>query len=210
MSSLSFPFSSGLGGDDIGLPDETIPATEDHIQAALDRLALQFQDRPNFVQLLTELAVQCNGLEIVYGEQFPLLPVIATGTGIQLDVIGRIVGEPRGGFDDPTYRLHLVAKIYLNRSSGTPDQIYALFTALLGSIDGLSLTEEPPAAFTIHANGAALDQTTADYLLQILHRAKGAGIDARLNWSTVPGSETFTFLGGPGLGFENGIWSTTE
>lgn len=209
MGSFTAELMFPLGDDDSGL-DFTTPTTADHVQAAIDRLAYQFQDKPNIIDLITELCNQVNALEIVYGSQLPTLPQIDISVGVQLDAIGALLGERRGGFDDTVYRIHLKARIYLNRSSGNPKDIYALFAALLSISSGLWIEEHPPAGFTLHVTGTSMDATLAGYLKGILTRAKAAGVDARLNWNTVPGTEAFCFAGGPGLGFGAGIWSTTE
>lgn len=45
---------------------------------------------------------------------------IDNATGINLDIIGKLVGEPRGTYaDDDEYRIGIRARVQANRSSGT-------------------------------------------------------------------------------------------
>ena len=64
-------------------------------------------------------------------------------TGAQLDAIGALVGQPRDGQQDATYRLWLKARILVNRSSGAPPEMYAIAYLLLGSSAGLFLRQIP-------------------------------------------------------------------
>jgi hypothetical protein len=62
-------------------------------------------------------------------------PLYGVGRGVQLDRIGRLVGQPRAGVDDDHYRFYLRAKIRANRSDGTPDVIIGVFQAMLGATE---------------------------------------------------------------------------
>lgn len=62
-------------------------------------------------------------------------PLYGVGRGVQLDRIGRLVGQPRSGTDDEHYRYYLRARIRANKSSGTPEEIIAVFQAMLGATE---------------------------------------------------------------------------
>src|SRR5690349_3946784 len=51
---------------------------------------------------------------------------IDTAEGAQLDVIGKLVGQPRNGLDDDTYRRYCRARIATNRSNGTNENLITI------------------------------------------------------------------------------------
>lgn len=204
MSVLPAALPAPLGGSTaVALP----PLYGPQAQAALDRLALQFKDKPNLVGLIAALAASADRLETVVA-QLKTLPSIDQSSGTQLDILGEILGEPRRGFDDGAYQLHLKARAFLNRSSGTGEDLYHLFQLLIDV--PLQMQEQWPAAFEVLILSTALDPTLAGYLYAILQQAKPMGVRAILRWLNAPPTQSFCFAGGPGLGFDSGIWSSAE
>lgn len=69
-------------------------ATIDHKKQAVSRLAVQFSESTNFIDYITTLLTEADTLEEVFqsiiDERF-----IDTAIGVQLDVLGAIVGQPR-------------------------------------------------------------------------------------------------------------------
>ena len=55
----------------------------------------------------------------------------AIAEGNNLDVLGRIVGQPRDGLNDEMFFLWIKARILINRSSGTADEMIAILRLLL-------------------------------------------------------------------------------
>lgn len=80
--------------------------------------------------------------------------------GRQLDILGDLFGESRKGRGDFDYRLGLKARIAVNTSNGTPDEILEILTILTGSPD-VSIFEHYPSEFAVAAtvtrNGGSLN-----------------------------------------------------
>lgn len=66
----------------------------DHQQLGLSRLATQFRESVNLIAYLTTLLREANDLEQVYQDLLNNRWV-DTAVGVQLDIIGEIVGQPR-------------------------------------------------------------------------------------------------------------------
>lgn len=97
------------------------------------RLYTQFRDKATWTKWT----------DLVLGPQFQDLEDSAqtlltffdidNSEGAQLDLIGRYVGQSRLGTGDPTYRLYLKARILADRSTGTPEELYAVLRMLFGA-----------------------------------------------------------------------------
>lgn len=116
--------------------------------------------------------------------------------GAQLDNLGRFVGQARVGLDDATYRQYLRARILANKSSGTSEALYRVFTALLGL--PLRLVNAPVKTFLLHVNGA-ITRAQAMAALDFLIDSKEAGAHGILVWQETPTAALFTLDSGPGL-----------
>jgi hypothetical protein len=130
--------------------------------------------------------------------------VLDSAYGPHLDVLGRIVGELRNGRTDPSYRTAIQAKILLNKSSGTIEEIYAIF-ALLLAVNNLAATmrvqEFYPKALALRMGGVAVPDSIAADMAAILKKAKDAGALAHLEY----GNTTPLFgFDGAGSGFDTG------
>jgi Protein of unknown function (DUF2612) len=155
-------------------------------------LALQvdyFKDKANWGKLLQSYAVEFQAIEDMWSA-LQTQRDIDNGSGEQLDVIGRIVGQPRAGFADPAYRLRLKARILLNKCSGTIEEIYAIFVLLTAGANTFWLEQVFPASLVLHI----LEPTTPDItdLAAILQQAKDAGVGAQLHYITTSAATTFT------------------
>jgi hypothetical protein len=205
MGSLSFPLAGPLGGDD-ALTSTVAPVG--NAEAGTRRLLNQFQNLPGWEAILSALLEQFDELEDS-STQLGVLSAIDRNVGAQLDNIGALIGEPREGFDDVVYRLHLKARVFLNKGSGTAPEILRMFDTLLGGAVDLRLEDEYPATFSLHTeDSAALDGTLAPYLATFLSQARAAGVRSIFHWTVVPPSETFAFYeSSEGLGFDDGTLS---
>lgn len=168
------------------------------------RLYAQFRDKVTHKQWADLLGRQQQDVEDATQTLLTLLDIDAS-EGVQLDVIGRIVGQPRTGVDDPTYRLYLRARILANRSTGTVENIYAVMRALFGQD-----TARPVYSggwvkqFSIRL-GFVLTRTQALVALEFLGDAKEAGARGILEWIESPASAVFTYDSGPG--YDVGVWA---
>jgi|SRR5262245_58163108 len=118
---------------------------------------------------------------------------VTTAVGVQLDVLGRIVGEPRRNRDDDTYRIWISARNMVTRSSGKTTEILAIARTLAGPIVDIALEEYYPAAFLVRLSGTF----TLDEGYQIayqLKQAKPAGVLFGMTWAAA--ADTFRFAPG--------------
>lgn len=131
--------------------------TIDHTEKALSRIIddLKRDDFEKFVAVYTEEIQELEDALIDLADQ-KNLDVI---TGIWLDFLGKLIGEPRSGRTDEPYRSALRVKIAVNTSDGTPNKIISLVRQYTSS-ENVRLTEGTIAWATLFFNGTEnIDQT---------------------------------------------------
>lgn len=121
-----------------------------HVEDALARLAQQLKGKPGVEGLLSAFVQQVQELEDAV---FSILDTsgIETAYGAQLDRLGAIVGQPRGGDNDTDYRAAIKTRILINGSSGTIEELIAITTELLGIIE-IEIRESYPGEFELVIN----------------------------------------------------------
>ena len=104
------------------------------------------------------------------------------GAGYVLDVLGQLVGEPRGGRDDEHYQAALGLRILINRSfSLLPDILEIVDTASDG--EPWDYVDAFPAGFRINFAG---DVPHVLALLAALAEVRPLGVRCDLVWSDAP------------------------
>jgi cellobiose-specific phosphotransferase system component IIC len=193
-----FPFLLPTDSDFIDSPIHDLNV----VQEAIDRLVQQYKTG-NTEALIGAVATPAQDLEDaliqVYTQRW-----IATAVGAQLDVLGAIVGQDRGGFDDTTYRLFIQTRIQVNKSSGCPEELYAIFAPLLPAGVTQSLIYYAPAAFVLFFGGAALADGLATIFADFMRSARAGGVNGQIVWSHLAPSATFTLDGSSGQALDNG------
>lgn len=171
------------------IDDVLTPA--EHVAEGDAQLLWQYADKPRERAWLAEQLGQVESLEAV-GWQLLCERSIYTALGEQLDTIGRIVDQPRGGMLDEEYRLFLLGRIFVNRSNGTLPEFLELLQ-LLG-VEDVAICEYPPAAIQVTASEVAYPWAVGELLFDM----KPAGV--RLMWvrSIYPAAELFTLSSTPG------------
>jgi hypothetical protein len=185
----------------------------DWVGRLVGRIYQQFKDDPVLVALVRDvIAPQFQALEDA-GQAVALMlsidpvtsdpdsPLYGIGRGVQLDVIGRIVGQPRGGISDEVYRPYLRARIRTNRSSGSPDDLYAVFVALFGVTGSATILPAPPAGLIFRVDNPGLSVAEDAALFAFLRAAKDGGVRLYIETQPADDAHTFCFDGGAGLGF---------
>lgn len=169
----------------------------DHPERAVERLPSLHKSKATMVDLVRALVAPIQSIEDVF---FALrtLPSIDDSEGVNLDAIGRIVGQDRANLDDATYRVWLKARQQVNRSSGTVPELLAIARAVVPA--GVELEAIPgfPAGFVIRANAEAIGPV--DAIAGLLRAASAAGVLVILEYSRHAPAETFRFGSGPGFG----------
>ena len=94
----------------------------DHVEQGRALLLEQYRGKPRLDALLAAYTRQVQKLEdaiwsVILGR------MLENAAGVQLDKIGKIVGQKRLGEPDVRYRMLIQVRIAINRSSGYPDEI---------------------------------------------------------------------------------------
>lgn len=176
-------------------PAEVVPTLAyaleriDHDAQAMARLPAQFRDSTNMKALVSSRSLEAQEIEDALMSLLTL-PSIDDGVGAQLDVLGKIVGQPRGGRTDEVYRVWLRARIRLLRSSGRVRDVLEVLRLAVGVLPTIRYTPEPPAAFTVQILGLAED---VDSVRALLDETTAAGVRSLLEHSEDDGSALFMF-----------------
>lgn len=125
-------------------------------------------------------------------------------TGVVLNFLGAIVGQPRTSSDDERYRTAIRARIAINLSDGSPEDIIRVVRLILVNGEDFRIIEEPPAQLRVRVF-SPLVSTSHDLLLSLVDLADCAGVRLVIDWSSnLTPSQAFrlgdTVSGGVGLG----------
>ena len=125
---------------------------------------------------------------------------IYTAFGVQQDVIGRIVGQPRNGLDDPTYQRYLLARIATNRSRGTTEDVINVVRLVVNDPSAtIAARNEGPATMRVFVSGIPVADALAAIVFSFATSAASAGVRIVLEWSNFTPGDTYTLDIGPGL-----------
>lgn len=154
----------------------------DHSDVAESRLLEQFKNdaSPNLVKMLRVFIDKVQEKEDMLWELFDER-LLSNAIGETLNIYGRIVGQPRNGADDTTYRVRIRARIAINRSSGTINDLLTI-AALLTSND-LKFEPKYPAGGILSIIGEQ-DGTEAKAIAEAIFDARLGGVDIQTLWST--------------------------
>ena len=162
---------------------------DDVTELALARFVEQFKGAPNLEAMVSVFTERTQALEdsvwLLYTERW-----LDTADGVQLDALGEIVGQDREGRDDATYRLWIRARMYVNRSTGTPDDTMNVLALVAPDAEGVTLTEDPPASYRVFAYN--IDDDLSEAIGQILRKVKPAGVNMQFQSSEFDVDHLFT------------------
>jgi hypothetical protein len=162
----------------------------DHGEDAASKLLEQFKDKPRILALLQSYVTQIQALEDVFWDMFTKR-WIDGGEGVQLDVVGRIVGEKRQGSEDEEYRAFLRARIRVNRSVGLMADMVKIVALIQGDDLPVAAWEYFPHAIRLEPEGAV----TVDPVRvgRMLADAKPGGVALSFVYSMAERANTFLF-----------------
>ena len=161
-----------------------------HADDAVAELIGQYQGRPRIEAILRALVRQFQDIEDAAWDCFVQIALDAA-VGAELDMIGKVVGQKRQGYDDTNYRVFLSARIKTNRSDGKFATLSAIAKLLLGASTTIAYREYQPSAIVMRA-----DNVTISSLMvwrEFLHKAKGAAKSLQFGFSKRPSSNTIKF-----------------
>jgi hypothetical protein len=179
----------------------------EHGLMAFARLVWQYRgNQPRLQNWLASFMTQMDSIEGVSMDvlvgRWPL-----TAIGAQLDTLGDIVGQERGGMTDAQYRLFILARILVNRGNGRIEEINDIL-AILGA-PTINSVEFFPAELRFSIAG--IDD--GDLIGDLIGEAKGGGVTLRWVWSEYLETATFQFadvLGADDTDATTGFGDLTE
>ena len=185
----------------------SLTKNNNHEAEAPKLFIVQFQDSPNMVAFIKLMARQVQELEDAQFEILFEVSDITIAIGEQLDNLGRILNDQRNGRTDVDYRVGLLARINLNLSEGTGEDLIALVLGVVGP-NSITLQEFFPAHFDLIIEDPV--PAEAGNLANIfVQSAKAAGVRGITHWQIETGVDYFGFDGDPdALGFTAGDFAT--
>ena len=179
---------------------ELLDVGGDHAAEAIARLPEQFKAKANIAALISSIVAPMQDVEDAL-QQLLTERRITTAAGIQLDAIGRVVGQSRIGLSDTDYRRYLLARVSANRSQGTSENILRVARMIVNdaTVD-IELDNQGAAALVMRIPRSATDATLASILLDFLRSSTTGGVRLLLEYQAVVDADVFTLDGGTGLG----------
>lgn len=113
------------------------------VDEAESLLLYQFKDAKRLKNLMRSLVMP---LETIANdiETFSDGLHIDEASGHLLDVVGKVIGQPRACMGDEDFRIWLKLRIKLNRCNGTPEELLSILHLLLGSYHPMIVAEHKP------------------------------------------------------------------
>lgn len=203
MPIFELPGSAEISSSDVA------PEKIDHVQAAIDRLPLQFKNKPNIQALLEILVQPAQELEDVFwtlAYERTLAKAVELGLDAIIDLIGKLVGEARGGKSNADYARFIQARIAANRSHGRVEDLITVTKLVIDDPTAyVHVQPTPPAAVIVRIDESALEDSVAAILIEFLKVTVSAGIRVILEWSAENPGDWFVW-DTPGSGFDEGLF----
>lgn len=185
-----------------------IDQTTDHEAQSAGRFIDQFKNSVDLKALMASYAEQIQDLEDAAFEVM-LERVLPTAEGVQLSILGAIVQQPRTTSDDTEFKVAINARIAINLSDSTPEDVINVGVLLFQTTgEAFCIREEYPAQLRVFV----IDPITISPTLvqELLDEADPAGNRLLLSYSPAAVSTRLRFTdqgGGSGTG-KKGVGST--
>lgn len=158
------------------------------------RFLEQFKDKIYFSALVEIYTAQMTELQTVFLSLLNLAQV-TVAEGVQLDGIGDIVGEARTGRTDANYRIAILARIRLNLSNGTLEDVIALIRAIAGQV-GVQVKDFPPASFVARIVDVLNPDINPALLASFVASGRPTGVNGQVIYQLDEDAAMFTFASG--------------
>lgn len=120
--------------------------------------------------------------------------------GAQLDLIGKLVGQSRLGMVDADYRRLVRARISVNRSKGTTEDVITVADLVLGDDAAtFHVMNVSRASLVLRVEDVTVTAEEGELMLRMLRDTVAAGVRIILEWGISPEVELFQFDSGPGF-----------
>ncbi len=179
-----------------------IDERDDHEALSASRFLDQFKNAVDLKALMASYAEQIQDLENAMFEVI-LERVLPTAEGVQLTVLGAIVQQPRTTSDDVEFRIAISARIAINLSDSTPEDLIKVGLLIFEtSGERFCIREEPPAQLRV----TVIDPITISPTLvqQLLDAADAAGNRLLLSYTPSAIATRLRFTDEVGGGFGSG------
>lgn len=170
--------------DATGGGDGTLRALVSHCQAAADLLIAQYQDQPLIRAWLCSYLDRLQDIDTATASLYENALDLDNAAGVHLDLLGRIVREPREGRSDEDYRRALRVRVLVNRSQGRIEDLIGIVDLFEGGDPEILVREYQPARVHVAVLAPAVNEPAALHVR--LRRAKAAGVS--LQTITHPGA----------------------
>lgn len=159
------------------------------VERGLGLLIEQYKDKPRLAALLTSYLDRIQELEdaiwsVIEGR------LIDQAVGVQLDILGKLVGQSRIDLDDEIYRTRIRTRIRANRSLGHPEDLIAVTQTCIGLDIPFEHRELYPATTIIDIEGSL---SVASVLHSFLVTAKAIGTAVTTHFFEGDLENTFAF-----------------
>lgn len=155
--------------------DGAVAGKVDHVAAAIARLPEQFKNKTKIVNLLTALATPAVSLEAALWQLLVERSVTAA-IGIQLDQLGVLVGQERGGLSDSDYRRYISARIAANRSRGNFEDLIRVANLVINDATCRVETATQNGTVRVRLRVIAVSDSLASIVLLFLDDTVSGGI----------------------------------
>jgi hypothetical protein len=182
----------------------TIRYVSDHVTEGLLRVLSQFDRSPKLRGVVASFLNQVQQLEDHTLDLF-YSRTLSGASGAQLDVIGRVVGEPRDGLTDDEYRRFLSVRIAVNFAQGERGRLTDIVALATGSAD-VHFQPTYPAAFIVsYFTGTPFTPALRARIKALVEAATGSGIGYTIIEAN---ADYFGFAeDDDALGFDEGFFS---
>jgi len=164
-----------------------------HVADALDRQPEASKGLPNNELVLTAIATQVQALETAFYDLYTLRR-LGDATGEQLDLLGRVVQQPRNGQSDVDYERYIRARIAANNSEGLVSDFNRVARGVLNDATlAITYTYDYPAGLVMQVVNAETDATVASILIGFLRDTAAGGVRVQFHFltDTVANSHTW-------------------
>jgi hypothetical protein len=173
----------------------------DHEARGMALLSEQFKHKSAITALLKSWCAEVQALEDeVY--ELQAQRTLASASGVGLDVIGALVGQPREGRTDAQYKLWIAGRILVNKSRGKAPQLIAIARKLCNG--PVRFKDYYPAGFMIFSE-APIAGSDGVEIAKLLKIAKAAGVSMQFHWFDSPTAFRFSTTGASVFNSERGF-----
>lgn len=197
------------GGSEASDAAAVSPEKVDHVTAAIKRLPQQFKGKPNIEALLRILVDPAQDLEDVFwtlAYERTLAKALELGLDSIIDLIGKIVGEPRDGKTNEDYARFIQARITARRSSGLTETLIKVAKLIINdSAATIYVQNRGNATVEVAVLDIATDDDLAELLLNFMRSVVSAGVRVIVVYQDLdPDDDPWFYWDVEGMGWDEG------